>query len=94
MTIPKAALIALTLPLALALAGCGGDAGGRSPDDQCGAGALQGLVGQPRTVLEGMTFADGTRIIEPGTPVTLDYRPDRLNIGIDEAGRIGWINCT
>lgn len=62
--------------------------------DQCGAAGLQSLVGQPRSVLAAMTFPEGTRIIEPGMAVTMDYRPDRLNITIGEDGAIAAVACT
>lgn len=65
-----------------------------APEDQCGAAALQGLVGQPRSILDTMRFTEGTRIIEPGSAVTMDYRPDRLNILIGEDGLIEAVNCT
>ncbi len=60
----------------------------------CGADGLQGLVGQPAAVLQGMTFRQDTRILRPGMAVTMDYRPDRLNIDIDAADRIVRVHCT
>lgn len=63
------------------------------PQDACGAAAYQGLVGQPRTVLDGMTFSLGTRRIGPDDAVTADFRPDRLNIEYGASGRIERISC-
>lgn len=61
--------------------------------DACGAGALQGLVGQDRGVLAAMTFPNPTRVIEPGMAVTMDFSPARLNIWLGETGRIDRITC-
>ena len=60
----------------------------------CGADALQGLVGQPASVLQTMRFGQETRIIRPGMAVTMDYRPDRLNIEIDRSERIVRVHCS
>jgi hypothetical protein len=60
---------------------------------QCGADALQGLVGQPASVLQTMKFGQETRIIRPDTAVTMDFRPDRLNIEIDAAEQIVRVQC-
>lgn len=60
----------------------------------CGADALQTLVGQPATVLETMRFGQEVRIIRPDTAVTMDFRPDRLNIDIDAAEQITRVYCT
>ncbi|MFN7225265.1 MAG: I78 family peptidase inhibitor [Paracoccaceae bacterium] len=60
----------------------------------CGADALQGLVGQSASVLQTMKFAQETRIIRPGMAVTMDYRPDRLNIEIDAKEVITRVHCT
>jgi hypothetical protein len=60
----------------------------------CGADALQGLVGQPASVLQTMRFGQETRIIRPGMAVTMDYRPDRLNIEIDASERIARVHCS
>lgn len=61
--------------------------------DACGASGYQGLIGQPRTVLNGMTFPIGTRQIGPNDAVTADFRPDRLNIEYGASGRIEKISC-
>lgn len=81
----------LVLALAVGLMAC-------SPSeeparDACGAAGMQDLVGQSRDVLAAMTLPAGTRVIEPGTKVTRDYRPDRLNIEIDAAGVIVRVAC-
>ncbi len=60
----------------------------------CGAESLQGLVGQPESVAAAMAFAREVRIIRPGTAVTMDYRPDRLNIVIDAGGKISAVHCS
>lgn len=62
-------------------------------EDACGAAGLQGLVGQPATVLQTMRFGVQTRIIRPGMAVTMDYRADRLNIEIDAAEVIARVAC-
>lgn len=36
---------------------------------------------------------DRIRWIKPGTAVTQDYRPDRLNIILDDAGRVMTMRC-
>ncbi len=59
----------------------------------CGAEGLQPLVGQPQSVLAAMTFAAPTRVITPGTAVTMDHRPDRLNIEVGADGRIARVYC-
>lgn len=61
--------------------------------DACGASKYEGLIGQPAAVLDNMTFAAGTRIIQPNSPVTMDFRPDRLNVEISKNGRIDKVSC-
>lgn len=80
-----------TLILALAALGaCMPEGGEDDTASACGADALQPLVG---TQVEEHDFADGTRIIPPGTPVTMDFRADRLNVETDEGGTITRIYC-
>jgi Peptidase inhibitor I78 family len=61
--------------------------------DACGAAGLQSLVGKDKSVLAAMTFAAGTRFIEPGMPITRDYRADRLNIIFGKSGKIEEVSC-
>lgn len=78
-----------TLVLLLALAGCVA-----APDESaCGAAGMLDLIGRDDDVLAAMTFPQGTRLIYPGTPVTEDFRADRLNIDIDRTGRITGVWC-
>lgn len=63
------------------------------PAADCGAAALQSLLGQPASVLQTMRFGTATRIIRPGTAVTMDFSPSRLNIQIDEAETITRVTC-
>lgn len=59
----------------------------------CIADSLQGLVGQPSEVAERMSLPPGSRIIGPNQPVTMDFRPDRLNIETGRTGLITKISC-
>jgi hypothetical protein len=85
----------LALAAALLTSGCVMEAPPPLPDmsPTCGADALQGLVGQPASVLETMRFGKPVRIIRPGTAVTMDYSPDRLNIEIDAREKIIRVAC-
>jgi len=61
--------------------------------DSCGAAGYQSAVGTPH---EAHDFTDPdrpVRIIPPNSAVTMDHRPDRLNIDIDEDGVITRIWC-
>ena len=62
-------------------------------EDACGAAELQGLIGQPETVLATMRFSQVVRVIGPGMAVTMDYSPDRLNIDVGEDGLITRLWC-
>jgi hypothetical protein len=84
-------MIARVLLLVLALGGC---VQAEAPDrNACGAAGMQGLVGQGREVLAAMTVPMGTRVIEPGMPVTEDYSASRLNIEFGVDGRIARVWC-
>ena len=61
--------------------------------DPCGAEGYQGLIGQPRDVLERMNFPLNTRVIGPEDMVTADFRPERLNIEYAPNGRISKVSC-
>ena len=72
--------------------GAGGPAHGGNAES-CGAGELQGLVGQPQAVLQTMRFSQPVRVIGYGMAVTMDFSPDRLNIEMGPDGRIARVWC-
>ncbi|WP_294621247.1 I78 family peptidase inhibitor [uncultured Roseovarius sp.] len=79
---------------AFALAACQPEA--ETPPDMaesCGADALQHLLGEPRSAFDSMSVEAPTRILPPGSAMTMDHRPDRLNVDLDEDGRITRIWC-
>lgn len=86
----------LTLPL-LALAACVQPEGTEivaDPDpNTCGAPKYEGLIGQSAAALDKMTFPAGTRILRPNSPMTMDMRPDRLNIEIGKDGKVRKVSC-
>ncbi len=64
----------------------------------CDAGAVQELVGQGVTQALGAAAmrasgADVLRWIPPNSAVTMDYRPDRLNISYDDDSVVTEIDC-
>lgn len=61
--------------------------------DGCGAAKLQDLVGRDAEVLQERRFGLPVRIIRPGTAVTMDHAPGRLNIALDPRDRITRISC-
>lgn len=61
--------------------------------DACKASGMQGLVGQPRSVLATMLLPAGSRVIGPGDAVTMDFSAERLNVEIGADGRIAKIAC-
>ena len=80
----------VALPACALLAACEGGVG--ATEDGCGASGYQTLVGSP---LAAVTLsADlGARIIQPGTAVTTDFNPERMNIEVDAGGRIVRVFC-
>lgn len=68
------------------------------PDDPtagpiCAAEAFRHHVGQPLAGLDIATLPEPYRIIGPDTAVTLDHRPDRLNVTHDDKRVITNISC-
>ena len=64
----------------------------------CNAAPAQSMVGREATGELGaealrLTGAASLRWIPPGAMVTMDYREDRLNIDLDDAGRITGLRC-
>lgn len=70
-----------------------------SAGSDCGAGQLGDYVGRKATdeVIAAIRAWRGdhpVRVLKPGAIVTMDYRPDRLNIEVDEDGLIKSLRCT
>jgi hypothetical protein len=95
----RAALAALTL-----LSGCASVAATEQPapapasDAKCNAAPAQPLIGRQESLETGaeaqrLSGASRMRWIRPGQMVTMDYREDRLNIDLDDAGRITGLRC-
>ena len=80
------------LPLILVLAACQVEPVASPQPSDCGADAYQSLVGAQ---LAAVTLpADlNARIIGPDTAITMDFRPDRLNIEVEESGWIMAVYC-
>ncbi|MCA0993948.1 I78 family peptidase inhibitor [Alloyangia pacifica] len=83
--------VALIAGLCTALAACS-EAETKAEDDTCGAAVYQTRIGQPVEEL-GLTAGDKLRILGPGQPMTMDFRPDRLNIETDSTGQIMRVFC-
>jgi hypothetical protein len=59
----------------------------------CGAAALQGLVGQNLAALPASGPWGALRVIRPGMMVTMDYSETRLNAEVDAAETILALRC-
>jgi hypothetical protein len=62
-------------------------------EDACGATALQSRVGAPVRDQDFTGQGATQRIMAEGSPMTMDYRADRLNVTYDARGRITRIWC-
>ena len=93
----------LTAPLLVAAA-CTAQAGGGdvaapgSETGTCVAQRANGLTGQPASQELGaealrLTGARALRWVYPGQAVTMDFRPDRLNVKLTGEGRVESFRC-
>ncbi len=55
---------------------------------------MLGLVGQDAAILREVELPATTRVVQPGMALTQDYRPDRLNVSIDDDGKIDRVWCS
>ena len=62
-------------------------------EDTCNARQYANLIGQDATALEKVLILGQVRVIRPGDAVTQDFRPERINFGINTANRISDISC-
>lgn len=68
-----------------------------APGVQCDANAVQPLVGRAAAeVTDEAQRRSGARAVRSyrrGDPLTLDFRPDRLNVERDAAGKVVRFSC-
>lgn len=67
-------------------------------DASCNADAVQSFVGRKAdaATVKAAVAASGAktaRVIGPDMMVTMDYRGDRLNLSVDDAGKILAVSC-
>ena len=72
--------------------------GAASEIDSCGLGSIADLVGKAVTETTAddarkRSGARTVRVIRPGMMVTMDFRPDRLNIVVDDKGKVTDLRC-
>lgn len=60
---------------------------------QCGANSHQNLVGTLAASLDRSALPKLSRVINPDSVVTMDYRQDRLNVYVDDKGKVDRVNC-
>ncbi|MBV1687423.1 hypothetical protein KRR38_06960 [Novosphingobium sp. G106] len=66
--------------------------------DECGASKLGSYMGQAAAAdtmvkIKQTIGHERIRTINPGDAVTMDFRPDRLNVEVGEDGRIKRLRC-
>ena len=90
----------LGLPLSALLAGCTLVAPPLAPPmppipeaNACGAAGLRDVIGLPVGVLPPKGPWSALRVIHPGDMVTMDYSTSRLNVTVDDGGRIKQLTC-
>ncbi|GHA98542.1 I78 family peptidase inhibitor [Modicisalibacter luteus] len=67
-------------------------------NSKCDASAIQDYLGEDyraalEQILANQSGAQRVRVIRPGEGHTMDYRPERLNIHLDEQGKISELSC-
>ena len=89
--------LTLTAAVLLSLAACAGDPG-RIPQAQCHAVGAEAALGKTvdEQIIDKAIVGAGamrSRVIKPGTVATMEVDPLRLNIELDETGRIRRLRC-
>ena len=62
-------------------------------DDACGSAKLQLFVGVPFDERDFDVGDRPLRILPPGSAMTMDHNPARLNVNLDEEGTVTRIWC-
>lgn len=61
--------------------------------DECGASAFAHLVGEEFVSLRHAALPAGALVLNRVAPSTLEFRPLRLNVVLDGAGRVTAVGC-
>ncbi|RKQ95531.1 I78 family peptidase inhibitor [Maricaulis maris] len=59
----------------------------------CGMENLQHFVGRPRVTVPASAMPENYRVVGPNSVVTMDYRPDRLTVRVDENDVVESLAC-
>lgn len=62
-------------------------------ESPCAADRFAYLVGTSGDAINAGMFPQGSRILRPGMVMTMDYRGDRMNIVINESGKVDRVYC-
>lgn len=94
----KALVVSAFLLLAACATSTAGTGPGTAESGVCSADKPQSAVGRLYTVELGAEVQEASgartmRAIRPGQAVTMDYRPDRLNVELDANDRINRVYC-
>ncbi len=65
----------------------------RPAPDTCQMAAHQGLIGTEAAAIDPATLPAGARVICHDCAVSLDYRADRLNVLLEEDGKVASMRC-
>ena len=90
-----------TIFVAIALQACAhlsGDRTGTIPQARCRAAGAEAVLGRmvDEQVIRDAIVGSGamrSRVIRPGSNVTLELDPLRLNLEVDETGRVRRVRC-
>ncbi|MEM9845233.1 MAG: I78 family peptidase inhibitor [Pseudomonadota bacterium] len=64
----------------------------RTPDT-CGLSDFLGLVGQPASAANSIVSSQPVRVVTPGSIVTNEYNPQRVNVDVDGNNTITSVRC-
>ncbi|KPA23738.1 Peptidase inhibitor I78 family protein [Shimia sp. SK013] len=77
------------------VAGCFGaeDVAEAQGSEICEPETFEFLIGQDKSALEGVTVPEMLRVMQDGSPATMDFHENRLNVIHDTDGKIVAVTC-
>ena len=71
-----------------------GDAvGGKANERRCAAAQHRALIGRPIEDIDTDALPRPLRVYRVGSRITMDYRPDRMNVVVGADGRVVKVKC-